>query len=292
MRVSAAQAATAAPVGEVFLRSVKLLSAWRRRQSKTQAAHADVLRLKAEVQRLQCELEAANPALRRELIGNVAHDLRTPLVSLHGHLEALALRGDALPAGQRARYLAIALRQSEGLARLIDDLFALAKLDFKDVVLQREPFALDELVDGVLQKFQLQAKACGVRLHLRAARGLPFVDADLCLIERVLDNVIGNAIKHTPAGGRVHAGLRVADGHVQVRISDTGGGIAAADLPFVFDRFYRGRNEARHASGAGLGLAITRRIVELHGGRIDVASSQGEGTHFTFALPLAAAKPC
>ncbi|MFO1273167.1 MAG: ATP-binding protein [Rubrivivax sp.] len=237
----------------------------------------------AEVERLKDELEAENSYLRRDLIAHVSHDLRTPLVSLRGYLELLAARGDDLPAEQRRQHLAVALRQSERLGTLIDELFELARLDFKGVTLARERFALAELAADVVQKFALAAEGQGVRLVVQAAPGLPFVDADLGLVERLLENLIGNALKHTPAGGCITLAVHAEGTQLVTEVRDSGRGIAAADLPHVFDRFYRGSRGAG-AGGAGLGLAIARRIVELHGGTIGVASTPGEGSCFRFAL--------
>lgn len=246
-----------------------------------------------EVERLKDGLEAENSYLRRDLIANVSHDLRTPLVSMRGYLEVLAGKGDTLAPAQRRHYLEIAVRQSERLSSLVDELFELAKLDFKGVTLRREPFQLAELASDVLQKFQLAADAKEVALALDARPGLPCVDADLGLMERVLENLVANALRHTPPGGRVEVRLRRAGDRLQTEVADTGRGIAAADLPYIFERFYRGGPDRhRAADGAGLGLAITQRILELHGSAAEVASEPGRGTCFAFGLPVAAARAC
>ncbi len=237
----------------------------------------------AEVGRLKDELEAENSYLRRDLIANVSHDLRTPLASMRGHLELLASKGEALPREQRTQYLDIALRQSERLAQLIDELFELARLDFKGMQLQRERFAIGELAADVVQKFRLVAEGRRVQLAAHAAPRLPFVEADLGLVERVLENLIGNALKHTPPGGRVEVLAEAAPGGVRVAVRDSGPGIAPEDRPHIFDRHYRGREGAR-GDGAGLGLAIARRIVELHGGELGVEGAPGEGACFVFSL--------
>lgn len=240
----------------------------------------------AEVERLRDDLEAENSYLRRDLIANVSHDLRTPLVSLRGYLEVVVAKAESLSREQRAQYLGIALRQSERLATLIDELFELAKLDFKGLTLQREPFAFGELAADVVQKFQLTAESRGVRLVVEAPGRLPTVSGDIGLIERVLENLIGNALKHTGDGGRVTLRAHADGPQIVAEVLDSGRGIAAAELPHVFDRFYRGQSGG-HAAGAGLGLAIARRIVELHGGRIAAASTPGVGTRLWFTLPAA-----
>ncbi len=245
-------------------------------------------RLVAGLKQAQDELEVENSYLRRDLIANVSHDLRTPLVSMRGYLEVLSTKGDGLAPPLRAQYLGIALRQSERLATLIDELFELAKLDFKGVTLKREPFAFGELAADVVQKFQLAAAGHNVELGVEAAPHLPFVDADLGLVERVLENLIGNALRHTPAGGRVRVRAQDDAAGVRAEVQDSGRGIAAGDLPHVFERHFRG-SEGSASPGAGLGLAIARRIVELHGGAIGVDSAAGAGTRFWFTLPKATA---
>ena len=163
-------------------------------------------------------------------------------------------------------------------------------LDFKGLALERETFDLRELASDVLQKFQLQADGCSVRLRLTIDGSAARVDADLGLVERVLENLVGNALRHTPGGGEVVVHLAAGDGGVRVDVRDTGSGIAPEDLPHVFERHWRG-GHARRDDGAGLGLAIARRIVELHGGSLAVESSPGCGTCFTFVLATAAIRP-
>jgi predicted ATPase/signal transduction histidine kinase len=279
---------TLAAQAAIAVENARLVAGLKREIDERTRAQAQLGAALAEVERLKDDLEAENSYLRRDLIANVSHDLRTPLVSMRGYLEVLVAKGDRLDAEQRARHLAVAVRQSEHLARLVDELFELAKLDFKGITLDRETFALGDLANDVLQKFQLAADGHRINLSAEVRPGLPCVHADLGLIERVLENLIGNALRHTPAGGRVTVRLQAGAGGVEVEVADTGGGIAAADLPHVFDRYYRSA-EARRAgaSGAGLGLAITRRILELHGSRIAVDSTVGVGTRFVFCLPAA-----
>jgi hypothetical protein len=241
-----------------------------------------------EIVRLRAELDAGTTSLRRDLVANVSHDLRTPLVAMRGYLEVLSTRGDALPAAERHGYLQIALRQCEHLGRLVDELFELARLDFDGIALERETFALGELAHDVVQKFALAAGQRGVRLALEAAPALPRVHADLFLIERVFDNLIDNALRHTPAGGDVRIVLDATTEGARACVVDSGGGIAEGDLAQVFDRRWRGAASAAASAGGGLGLAIARRIVELHGARIAVESSPARGTCFTFFVPAAA----
>ncbi len=280
MQVLSAEAAIA-------LDNARLFDGLRREIRERRQAQEQLGTALAELERLKDALEAENVYLRRDLIANVSHDLRTPLVSLRGYLEILCAKGDSLPLATRSGYLEIALRQSEHLATLIDELFELAKLDFKGLKLDRETFQFAELASDVLQKFRLAAEGKQVTLRLDAPAALPLVHADLGLIERVLDNLIGNALRHTPGGGSVSVRVRSDGARVIVSVVDTGSGIPTEDLPFVFERFYRAdKSRNRACGGAGLGLAIARRIVELHGSDISVESAVAAGSCFSFSLPV------
>jgi signal transduction histidine kinase len=220
---------------------------------------------------------------RRELIANVSHDLRTPLASLQGYIETLILKEGQLSADEQRRFLEIASKHSERLGKLIDELFELAKLDAKVTPLHVEAFSMAELVQDVVLKFQLRAEQAGVRLGAEFDPALPLVMGDIALIERVLENLIENAIRYTPAGGSVTVSLMPQDGKLAVRVSDTGCGISEESLPFIFDRFWRGE-ESTPRGGAGLGLAIAKRILELHGASLIAQSQRNAGTTFSFAV--------
>lgn len=226
-------------------------------------------------------------AARRDLVASVSHDLRTPLASLQGYLETLLLKEGQIPPGERRRYLEAAMSHSQRLGRLIDALFELAKLESPGTRVRTEPFSLPELVQDVVQKFQLKAEGAGVELAAEAGGSLPFVTGDIGLIERVMENLLDNAIRHTPRGGRVAVTLRPADEIIHVSVRDTGCGIPPESLSRIFDRFYRVERRHRDCTeGAGLGLAISRRILDLHGSSIHAASVPGEGATFTFDLPV------
>jgi signal transduction histidine kinase len=233
------------------------------------------------------ELKAGD-ALRRELIANVSHDLRTPLASMRGYLETVLLKGGRLAEDSRRQYLETACRQCEHLEQLIAALFELSKLESGEVVPQREEFALSELLQDVALRFRLRAQQAGIELRTQLDPAGPRVHGDIALIERVLENLLDNALRHTSAGGRVSLEM-IRDGRrIRVTVADTGSGIAAEDLPRVFDRFYRGGGQARGAR-SGLGLAIVRRIVELHAQTVSITSAPGVGTCVEFGLPTAPA---
>jgi two-component system, OmpR family, sensor kinase len=226
---------------------------------------------------------AARDGERRELIANVSHDLRTPLASLHGYLETVLLKADQITQTERAEYLQTARRHSRQIARLIDSLLELSRLESGLVEPLKESFCVSELINDVVQRFQLRALQQAVVLTAETDHAAMPVCADLALVERVLSNLIDNALRHTPREGWIRVTTRSADNHVITAVEDSGSGIAAADLPHVFDRYYHGRD--RHQGSSGLGLAIARRIVELHGQRIEIFSGPGCGTRVEFGLP-------
>lgn len=224
---------------------------------------------------------------RRELLANISHDLRTPLASIQGYLEILLLKHGALPPEEQRSYLEVATRHSERLGKLIRDLFQLTKLEAHEVRSQFEPFSVAELVQDVVQKFQLAAQTHDLRLDSRLIGQQVQVRADIAMIESVLENLIENALRHTPRGGRVQVAVEARPEWVAVRVADTGCGIASEDIAKLFERYYHiNRGKPSGTGGTGLGLAIARRIVELHGSSIQVESTLGHGTTFSFDLPI------
>jgi signal transduction histidine kinase len=226
---------------------------------------------------------------RRELFANISHDLRTPLTSLHGYLETLLLKAGTLSEEERRRYLEIALGQSRKVGRLAQELFELARLEYGVVKPEKENFALADLVQDVFQKFELAAEARHQQLKPDIAPGLPVVSADLGMIERVLTNLLDNAIRHTPAGGQIEVQLRPANAGVAVQVSDTGPGIPGELQKGLFMRpvFMSGARSDGSSSG-GLGLVIVQRILQLHGSDIRLVQQPDKGAVFRFQLGGAA----
>ncbi len=229
-----------------------------------------------------------NDGRRRELIANVSHDLRTPLTILHGYLETLLIKGASMSDAERHGHVETAARHSERLGKLVQELFELAKLESQGISLQLESFSLADLVQDTAQEFRQLADQKGARIETTLNGDGETVRGDIAMIERVVENLLQNAINHTSPGGKVVVTFGRQDNHMVVSVVDTGSGIPNEDLPHVFHRFYRARNtSADNAQGAGLGLAISKRIIELHGGEIRVESVIDVGTTLTFKLPVA-----
>ncbi|OUM03011.1 sensor histidine kinase [Variovorax sp. JS1663] len=225
---------------------------------------------------------------RHELLANVSHDLRTPLASMRGYLELLLLRHGSLPAEEERNYLETAVRHSERLGRLVDDLFELSQLEGDEARPQPEPFSLAELAQDVALKFGLDARRRGIALRAVAgdggAAGVHAL-ADIGMVERVLENLLDNALRHTPAGGTVSIEFGRDVHRARMAVRDTGSGIPADQMAGIFDR-YDHADRAIPGGRGGLGLAIARRIVRLHGGELTAASVAGAGACLRFDLPL------
>ena len=235
------------------------------------------------------ELEKTD-RLRRELVTNISHDLRTPLTSLRGYLETLSLKQEAISRTERQRYLASAIRQSDRLNKMVAALFELARLDSDTLELEMEPLALSELVQDAVQQFQLEAERKGVTLTARLPNGPATLLGDVGLLARVLDNLLANALRHTPRGGEVAVTLREDEERVLLTVRDTGSGITSEDLDHIFERFFHGSRSPAGSDGAGLGLAISKRVIDLHDGRIWVESEPATGTCFSISLPREASR--
>ena len=227
-----------------------------------------------------------NDVLRRELIANVSHDLRSPLASIQGYLETVLMKETTLTPEKRREYLNTVYNNVSMLSRLVNELFELSKLDAKQVEPECEPFSIAELVQDMVLEFQPQAEEKLIQLRPILPSGVPFVHADIGMIERALSNLVENALDYTPKGGEVAVELTPDEGSVRIKVKDTGQGIEEGDLPHIFDRFYRAdKSRSKLSGGTGLGLAIAQKIVEAHHTRISVASRVNQGTEFVFELP-------
>lgn len=234
----------------------------------------------------QVKLLKHNDNSRRELIANVSHDLRTPLASLQGYLETLLLKNETLSESEISEYIKTAYENSQRLQKLISELFELASLENNNAILHFESFSMSELAQDVSQKFKLKAKNKGITLETKIPEIPAFVSADIGLIQRVLENLLDNAIKYTPEGGQVEIALSMSNANIATVIKDSGQGIAEHEAKHIFERFYR-IEKHRDQDGTGLGLAIVKRIIQLHNSSIDVSSSENKGAVFSFDLPCA-----
>ncbi len=239
--------------------------------------------LKADAERAVGLAEANE--LRTALLAAVSHDLRTPITSLR--LLAEAVGDDIVDPETRRRYLDTMTVHIRALSALIDDLFELSHLEAGEITWSVERVRLDELVGETVSAMRVQAQAKGVAVLAEVPYGLDPARANPEKVQRVLFNLIQNAIRHTPADGSVTVRAEPSALGVEIEVRDTGVGISAADRERVFDAFYRGGEEAaRTRAGTGLGLAISRAIVEAHGGSIWLAGAD-RGTRVRFSLPRA-----
>jgi len=219
---------------------------------------------------------------RRDMVANISHDLRTPLASLHGYLETLSLKDASLSPEERRRYLGIALDQSRKVGGLAQSLLELVRLEHGFVQPVIEGFSLPDLVQDIFQKFELTAQARGIALIASLPPVVPTVFADLGLIERVLTNLLDNALRHTPVNGDIEIALVPMGDRVEVTVSDSGPGIDAALREGLFLRAFTIGGARRDG---GLGLRIVYRILQLHGREIRLMDRSGRGATFTFYLP-------
>ena len=229
--------------------------------------------------------------LRRDLVAWIGHDLRTPLASMRVIIEALA-DGVVEDPATIQRYLQTAQHQIGSLSLLLDGLFEMAQIDAGGLKLDRQPNSICDLISDTIEAFSALAQRQGVRLEGRAPPDADPVVMDVQKVGRVLNNLLDNALRHTPAGGAVRVITSTTPECVQVEVSDSGEGIREEDLPRVFERFYRGeKSRSRATGGSGLGLAISAGIVEAHGGQIGAESTAGEGTRVWFTLPRQGISP-
>ena len=226
-------------------------------------------------------------SLRRELIANVSHDLRTPLAVTRGYVETLQIRKSKLSEKDQENYVAIIHKNITKLSGLIDQLFEYSKLEAKQIEPNKEPFAISDLAFDVFEKYQQLAEGKKIHINLDIEDKLPLVFADISLVERVIQNLMDNALKFTPEGGKVTLEMHSDEKQVFISIQDTGVGIPATELTQIFERFKQASTATKaKGEGAGLGLAIAKKIMEIHDSTIKVVSQPQRGTTFQFFLPI------
>lgn len=222
--------------------------------------------------------------LRKELVANVSHDLRTPLAIIHGYAETLVMKEASITKEERVKFLNNILKSTVNLENLVSELFELSKLESNKVQLKKEKVNLCELLNDVIGRYQILAKKKEIKLSLNIGVSA-LVEIDISLMERAIQNLIENALKFTPEKGEIKLLLTQEDNFLKVEIQDNGVGIDKEYLPFVFDRYKKVNSDKENNPGAGLGLAIVKKILELHDVSIKVESKKGDGTVFSFLMP-------
>jgi len=222
-------------------------------------------------------------SLRRELVANVSHDLRTPLAIIQGYIETLQIKKDTITEDERSKFLNIIQKSIEKLSNLINQLFEYSKLEAKQITPLKEPFSMVDLIHDVYDNYQELAKDKKIKVTLDVEKKLPLVFADISLVERVIQNLMDNALKFTPPEGTVNISLTADKKDVYIAIKDTGIGISKSDITHIFERFKKaGSNKS--LDGGGLGLAIAKKILEIHDTALNVVSKPNHGTTFRFSL--------
>jgi len=248
------------------------------------SSHDEVGRLAEAFNSMSAQLQQSEQ-LRRQMTADTAHELRTPIAVLSGDLEAL-LDGFSDPSQDTFRAMH---KELQRLTRLVNELHELSLLEAGEMQLLARATDLTPLVDQLIETFRPNALARGISLCAELDKNLPSVSADADRIAQVVHNLLSNALRHTPAGGRVSVKLCRQENAVLCAVSDTGAGLAADELPWVFQRFWRAdKSRDRKSGGAGLGLAIAKKLIEAHGGDIRVESRPGKGATFAFTLPFGA----
>ncbi|TDQ19493.1 signal transduction histidine kinase [Algoriphagus boseongensis] len=223
--------------------------------------------------------------LRKELIANVSHDLRNPLAIINGYVETLQMREDKLTPEEKARYYKIILNSVDKLTKLVGDLFDLSKLDSGQMPVKMERLKIQELIFDSSLKYELLAGTKEIQIKSSICPDLPPVQADLYLMDRVIQNLLDNAVKYTPPSGEIELEACAAPGGVLIRVKNSGTGIPKEDLDSIFDRYYKVDKDYKGIEGSGLGLAIVKKILEIHGTQIQLESDSVSYTEFQFVLP-------
>lgn len=225
--------------------------------------------------------------LRRDLIANVSHDLRTPLATIQGYIETIMMKADTISDEERENYLDTIFSSTERLKNLVSELFELSRLEAREKNPNPESFSIAELVQDIQQKNLVIAEAKNIGLKLEFPSELPFVYADIGMMEKVLQNLLDNAIKFTQDNGTITISMQPEKKHIVICVSDTGKGISEDELPHIFDRYQQAdRSDYDDNIGLGLGLAIVKKILEVHDIQIDVQSNEGKGTSFIYRVPV------
>ena len=225
---------------------------------------------------------------RREFVANVSHELRTPLTNIKSYAETVIAAGDELPPELHNNFMGVIVSEADRMTRIVQDLLTLSKIDYGKMEMNVSRFSFSKAVRSVYEAVALNAESHGHTLTFSCEENMPDVDGDRERIEQVIMNIVSNAIKYTPDGGKIAITAATSGRNVFVRISDNGIGIPEKDLPRLFERFYRvDKARSRESGGTGLGLSIAKEILNQHKGDIRIESVYGEGTDVTITLPAA-----
>jgi signal transduction histidine kinase len=261
----------------------------KREQEDKHALEAAYAQNRAMSEQLKLSLEkiTAQDQFRKEMIANISHDLRTPMASIMGYLETILVKGAQLAPAEQDTYLNIVWTESKRLNHLLDELFELSILESGHLELHPEPFNIMELAQDILQKYRIGAQTQQVRMLTQFDEQLPYVYADLRWIDRVLQNLLDNALRYVDSGGFINFNIIKRDDKIQIKVCNSGPPIAEEHLDHVFDRFFKSANSKKDS--VGLGLAIVKKIIDLHGESI-VVEVDKDLTTFRFTLPVYSVK--
>ena len=224
--------------------------------------------------------------LRKEMIANISHDLRTPLATINGFIETLYLKRKEITTEDSERYLRIILKESARLNKLINELFELSKLEANQIKIKIVPFSIAELIQDVSQKYQIVCHEKNIVFDINLTNSIPYVLADIELIDRALQNLVDNAIKYNCNHGKIEITATKTEDYVEIKISNTGAGIPKEEINQIFDRYYKSTKSNPESNSTGLGLAIVNKIIELHNSTIHAESELNKNTTFSFKLPV------
>jgi two-component system, OmpR family, phosphate regulon sensor histidine kinase PhoR len=228
-------------------------------------------------------------AVRKDFVANVSHELRTPLSVIKGYIETLVDGHQDMPLADRERFMKTIQRHTERLNSLLEDLLMLSRLESVNPGLRRESTHLAQLLNGILEDYRVRPGSAEHKLSTSIDPAIGALLIDPLKITQVLENLIDNALKYTPKGSHIDVSAKLSENKTEICVRDNGPGIPEADLPHIFERFYRvDKGRSRDKGGTGLGLSIVKHIVQLHGGQVRVESKLGQGTAFYFSLPLRA----
>jgi signal transduction histidine kinase len=224
-------------------------------------------------------------SLRRELIANVSHDLRSPMAVIHGYVETFMMKKDVLTEEEKTQYLDAIIQNSNKLNKLVGDLFELSKLEAQQMRLHKEPILINEMLHEMCGQFSILARKNNIEIHSAIPEKMPSIMVDSSLIGRAIQNILDNAIKFTESNGVIEVQTEIKGEKLHIAVSNTGTGISTTDIPHVFDRYYKANTNAS-AQSTGLGLAIAKKIIQLHSGEISVKSILGQRTTFSIEIPV------